>query len=348
MAPTASPRCANMKARVLLAAAMLAAWAAHASAWRSYQTWDTRHWCERVQSPLWPFAYRKSDLTLETKGRVVSNTQDLRHTCTIRGARSICHRCEDFVCNLGIASGQHICNMQIQGIEWLRLPPNVPTVTDTPFAVGPAVRHRNDFTNADRVCLFLQGGACLRHDTINFGSCAMRCWGTSYAPPKQFALGWTYPKDQGLPQGKVFTFAGSGVPGFANGPPGTAKFNNPQGLAVDMARNVCVTRSSCVPIMLCRGVGASAVMDARGGVWGDEYSQCAHQSLTLTHHPHPSRCPPLQVRVRHRQPLHSAHLPQRYRDDLRGHVRSSGPARWPPVRRPVLCPVRYHPVPQRQ
>jgi hypothetical protein len=226
-----------------------------ALAWRAHVPWDIRDWCDRVRAPLWPFAYRKSDLTLETKGRSVSSAQDLRHMCQTRGARSVCNRCEDFTCNLGITDREVTCNMQIQGIDWLRLPPNVPTVTDTPFAVGPNVTHRNDFANADRVCLMLQGGACLLHDTVTFGNCAMRCWGTSYAPPTPFQFGWTYPKSQGLPQGKVFTLAGAGTPGFRDGVGAAAQFNKPQGVAVDLARNVYVadTGNHCIRRVLPDG-----------------------------------------------------------------------------------------------
>ena len=240
-----------------VAVGILFALIAGVSAWRAYVPWDTRNWCEQVTAPKWPYAYRKSDLQLETKGRIVSNTQDLRHVCQTRGAQSICHRCEDFKCNVGVL--QSTCHMQIQGVDWARLPPNVPTVTDTPFAVGPNVTHRNDFGNASRVCVFTQGGDCIRHDTVDFSRCALRCWGTSYAPPTPFANGWTYPKSQGLPQGKVFTLAGAGVPGFRDGVGAAAKFNNPQGVAVDIQRNVYVadTGNHCIRIVYPNGTTAT-------------------------------------------------------------------------------------------
>jgi DNA-binding beta-propeller fold protein YncE len=194
-----------------------------------------------------PFAYRKSPSQIfELKGRTVSNKQDFRHVCTTRGAQSVCHRCEEFICGTGIDARP--CNMQLQGILWAQLPSNIPTVTDTPFALGPNITHRNDFGNADKVCLFVQGGACLQHNTTDFSSCAVRCWGKTYDPPEPYEFGWTYPKDEGLPQGKVFTLAGSGGQGFADGVGVAAKFDRPEAVAVDMARNVYVadTGNHCI------------------------------------------------------------------------------------------------------
>jgi hypothetical protein len=50
----------------------------------------------------------------------------------------VCHRCEDQMCDY--TTGRTLCYYQLQGVE--RLPINVPTVTDTPFAVGVNVTHR--------------------------------------------------------------------------------------------------------------------------------------------------------------------------------------------------------------
>lgn len=151
------------------------------------------------------------------------------------------------MCGKGIDA--HLCQFQIQGIvDVSYLPSNIPTVTDTPFALGPAVQHRFDFGNANQVCLFLQGGECLTYNTTDFSSCALRCWAKTYDPPTPFALGWTYPKEQGLPQGRTFTLAGTGAYGFADGPGATAKFARPEAVAVDMSRNVYVadTGNHCI------------------------------------------------------------------------------------------------------
>ena len=118
--------------------------------------------------------------------------------------------------------------MQLQGVQWSRLPPNIPTVNDVPFALGPDVLHRYDFGNADQVCLHVMGDYCIRHDTTNFDGCALRCWGKTYDPPTPFEHGWTYPKQQGLPQGRVFTFAGDGTAGYQDGLPGEVSHRLPR------------------------------------------------------------------------------------------------------------------------
>ena len=205
-----------------------------------------------------PYAYRKSPTQIfETKGRTVSNAQDFRHDCGTRGAQSVCHRCEDFLCGTGLTQG--ICNFQLQGILWAELPSNIPTVTDTPFAVGPLVQHRNDFGNANQICLFLSGAPCIWHNSTDFTQCALRCWGRTYSPPTPFALGWTYPKTQGLPQGKTFTFSGTGAQGFQDGPGNVAKFIRPEAVAVDMSRNVYVadTGNHCIRIVSPTGLTAT-------------------------------------------------------------------------------------------
>lgn len=72
------------------------------------------------------------------QGRDTSNRQDMRSNCTTRGARSLCHRCEDFLCEG--PNGPAICPYQLQGVNLLA--DNIPTVTDVPFALGPNVSHR--------------------------------------------------------------------------------------------------------------------------------------------------------------------------------------------------------------
>ena len=170
----------------------------------------------------------------------MSNAQDFRHSCGVRGVKSVCHVCEDLVCQH--ESGPAVCRYQLQGAA--NLPNNVPTVTDTPFAIGPNVSHRYqlrwpnfsltslfqrlmpcdclglgammatgsfDFERASVVCLWLSGGECVDHRTQNFSSCALRCWGSGYPSPQKDpnTIGWLYNKSLGLPQGRVSTLAGN-------------------------------------------------------------------------------------------------------------------------------------------
>lgn len=39
------------------------------SAWRIHVPWDERHWCDQVQDPQWPFAYRKPPTQVRARGR---------------------------------------------------------------------------------------------------------------------------------------------------------------------------------------------------------------------------------------------------------------------------------------
>ena len=131
---------------------------------------------------------------------------------------------------------------------------------------------RYDYGNASQICLWLQGGECINYRTNDFSNCALRCWGASYAPPTRFPKGWTYPKSQGLPQGKVFTFAGAlGEPGFRDGPAGTALFHSPQGVAVDYYRNVYVadTGNHVIRMVSCAWAGCRGGRDGGSGsvVW---------------------------------------------------------------------------------
>ena len=101
-----------------------------------HRPWNSRHWCTQITQPYWPFAYEKYEgQTKEWKGRVTSNTQDMRHECTTRGGESKCHICEDIQCGQGNSQS---CHYQLQGIPWTVLSKNIPTVTDVPWAVGDA------------------------------------------------------------------------------------------------------------------------------------------------------------------------------------------------------------------
>ena len=59
--------------------------------------------------------------------------QDMRHKCVTYGGESKCHICEE------IENGT--INYQLQGVAWEEMAHNIPTVTDSPFAVCRA--HHN-------------------------------------------------------------------------------------------------------------------------------------------------------------------------------------------------------------
>lgn len=160
------------------------------------------------------------------------------------------------------------------------MPKNIPTITNTPFAVGVTVQHRYDYARADRICVILSPGDCTLHTTREFRDCAVRCWGaTGFDQFKPQHQGWLKPKNRGNPQvsafcckhvhdgmhsattdrkqqqnkmcnpcccsllarqGDVRTLAGTGEVGRQDGPRDQATFNNPQGLVVDDDRAVYV------------------------------------------------------------------------------------------------------------
>ncbi|KAA0152321.1 hypothetical protein FNF29_03887 [Cafeteria roenbergensis] len=224
-----------------------------AAAWRAQLPWTEKHWCESVVDPVWPFAYAKGPVSTfpeEHKGRTSSSFQDMRHTCEQHGARTKCHICEDIACG---SPPTQTCSYQIQGVDLASLPPNVPVITDTPFAVGGAVSHRNDFASAERVCVLLAGGDCLTDAQTDYAACPVRCWGEG-APgrPKPGPHGWNYDPLVGMPQGRLYSVAGGGpgasyglgsasgttpaagdgVPGLRDGPASQARFRFPSAVAV--------------------------------------------------------------------------------------------------------------------
>jgi len=140
--------------------------------------WTTKHWCESVIRPEWPFAYSKYNGQLEeTKGRVSDNMQDVRHECNVRGVRSKCHICEDIACGPGEDKDQ-TCHFQLQGVSWKDMSINIPTVSDVPWAVNGS--HRYDFggTSTTHVCMYLSGTPpCQSSFGDDYSDCKLRCWG---------------------------------------------------------------------------------------------------------------------------------------------------------------------------
>lgn len=138
--------------------------------------WTTKHWCESVIQPEWPFAYSKyAGQVEEGKGRVSTNQQDVRHGCNVRGVQSKCHICEDFVCGL---DENQTCHFQLQGVSWEDMSANIPTVSDVPWAVNGS--HRFDFggVSTTHVCMFLSGTPpCQSSFGRDYSNCELRCWG---------------------------------------------------------------------------------------------------------------------------------------------------------------------------
>jgi hypothetical protein len=246
----------------LLAWGLGGAWAM-----RTTRTWTAKHWCESVEESGWPFAYSKyENQSFENKGRVNSNKQDMRHQCTWWGVRSKCHRCEIIRCGGGEA-----CNYQIHGVDWNGISRNLPTVSDAPWAVNGSFRYDFGSSNTSHVCLMVSGGSCTSPFGSDYSNCSVRCWGYGFRgtnaqpqwhlPASFYTYNasnptatdvWFYPKkyprlgntSHGAPvynpQGYAITVAGGNGAGFADGAAGTAKFNGPQGVAVDREGNVYV------------------------------------------------------------------------------------------------------------
>ncbi len=139
---------------------------------------------EVYMDPEWPLAYQKyTGQALERKGRTSSSMQDFRNECQTKGGRSKCHIVETIDCG-GVGGGQ-TCHLQIQGADTAYIPLNIPTVTDTPWAVGGS--HRNDFAGpgTTHACVMLSGGECIEPEPAmtDFSSCSLRCWGHGTGNP---------------------------------------------------------------------------------------------------------------------------------------------------------------------
>ena len=250
-----------------------------------FKYWAERDKCIAVIKPVWPFALSKEPTqTFEKKGRSASNFQHLGHNCGTRGGRSKCRICEDIKCGPNLAQ---TCPLQIQGMDFIRLPKNIPTISDAPWAIGG--KHRYDFKTATHVCVML-GSICARPDTINrqdFNDCSLRCWGwntrgqQTELPSTIFSLRWTTlmtdfsDLSSGNMQGRVLHMAGKGTPGNAVGNGLTAQFKFPQAIA--LARDGSIFVADTGNHRICHvTVGATltdpgtVVVVAGTGVQGDQ------------------------------------------------------------------------------
>ena len=262
---------------------LLLLFAGIAHAWRQYESAPVDA-CSHAASPKWPHAYARPPATApalalddwERKGRVASSALALGHPCGLRGMQSTCYVCRALSCGMNTSNTSMVVQLQVQGTAWATLPPNAPTVSDAPFAVGPAVRHRYDFVHAERVCVLLSGGTCAAANIGGGGSnastCAVRCWGAgSRGPPQRTQKGgWEF--DIGVSRatasGRVFTLAGdgSGTAGHRDGAASSARFASPEGVAVSAARTVYVADTGNHVIRAIDGV--TSVVTTVAGVPG--------------------------------------------------------------------------------
>ena len=145
---------------------------------REFRSWSARSSCKMAEDANYPFAYAKYKGQLyENKGRVNSNLQDFRHNCVVQGGRSKCNICESIECQS--SKGQE-CFLQLQGVDGSQMSVNVPTVSDTAWAVNG--KHRKDFggNTVSHFCTFLTGQnlyGCTKPDTTDFSNCKTRCFG---------------------------------------------------------------------------------------------------------------------------------------------------------------------------
>ncbi|RHY10111.1 hypothetical protein DYB36_002112 [Aphanomyces astaci] len=189
----------------------------------------------------------------------------MRHVCSSFGVQSKCHMCQNDA-------------FQIQGVDWSVLPVNIPTVTDTPFVVSTAVpTHRYDYghPNVSHVCVLLSGADCLTPSaTTSYATCTTRCWGYQAGPLTRQPVvddatdRWDFASQPSTAQGQVTTVAGSGQPGFQDGPVASAQFSFPRGVAVDSQRNVYVADTNNHRIRLIRSATQDVVTIAGDGVRG--------------------------------------------------------------------------------
>lgn len=222
------------------------------NSWISFPTFSLEPWCNQVENPPWPFAYQKhgGDPDSEAKGRTASDQQFFGEPCTTFGTRSICHLCTNSECRDLDASANVSCHYQLQGADWDALPKNIPTVTDVPFSVAnqdaaglTGLSHRYDYANAERICLLLDGGECMRHDKADYTGCSVKCWGANNPnKPFPFERGWTYSNQTGDPQGQVSTVIGNinGTAGYVDGPAEDSLLNRPSDVAVDHFGNLYI------------------------------------------------------------------------------------------------------------
>eukprot|EP00924_Labyrinthula_sp_SR-Ha-C_P014134 snap_masked-scaffold_77-processed-gene-0.38-mRNA-1 protein AED:0.12 eAED:0.12 QI:0/-1/0/1/-1/1/1/0/1936 len=218
---------------------------------------------------------------METKGRRASNIQYIGEECKVRQILKKCFRCEESLCDGTENDG---C-LQMQGISNTALAVNIPSVSDTPWAVNGS--HRNDFGNkhTTHVCVMLSSGDCIKPpvtdelNSFDYRNCSVSCWGyqtqsnAKYFPvddhsEEKFSISsestvyWEkrvksneskeefhFRNAKKGHSGSLTRVAGQpGVKGYNDGASEFAKFNSPQDVAVDHVGNIYVadTENHCI------------------------------------------------------------------------------------------------------
>lgn len=118
---------------------------------------------------------------LHNQGRVNSNLQDFRHTCQVLGGLSKCSICEEIECKSELG----VCNLQLQGVNSSDMSLNIPTLSDTAWAVGGAFRHDYGGVNTTHYCVFTAPAYCAHPETTDFSACKIRCFGYNFDFPAQ-------------------------------------------------------------------------------------------------------------------------------------------------------------------
>lgn len=147
------------------------------------------------------------------------------------GGLSKCSICEEIEC----LSDLGVCQLQLQGVNSTDMSQNIPTLSDTAWAVNGAYRHDYGGENVTHFCVFTSPAYCALPETTNFTDCIVRCFGHGFSKPAVKLLAskrsvtdvypgmgrwfddgavdlWSYPKncaDQQLLHGQTCTYAGA-------------------------------------------------------------------------------------------------------------------------------------------
>ena len=109
--------------------------------------------------------------------------QDFRHVCQVLGGLSKCHICEPIECDSQLKDANGVpglCNLQLQGVNNTDMSRNIPTLSDTAWAVGGSFRHDYGGKNVSHFCVFTSQAHCALPNTTDFTDCTVRCFGHGF------------------------------------------------------------------------------------------------------------------------------------------------------------------------